>query len=149
MQDNAGLRLFLVYLFTLGTDGSSDPAETIRLAEKALAGLSEEEASLAQRYFGAALYRAGEYAQAVVRLEANCRSGGPGGRPWDWAFLAMAHAHLGHAVEARQWLHRLHAPLASAGPLRFLDELEAGLLRREAEAVVLLDPSFPADPFAR
>jgi eukaryotic-like serine/threonine-protein kinase len=149
MQDNPGLLLFLVYLFTLGTDGSSDPAETIRLAEKALAGLSGEEASLAQRYLGAALYRAGHYAHAVVRLEANCQRGAPGGRPWDWAFLAMAHAYLGHAVEARHWLDRMRAPRPSAGPLRVLDELEAGLLRREAEAVVLLDPAFPADPFAR
>jgi hypothetical protein len=115
----------------------------------ALARLSEEEAPLAQRYLGAALYRAGQYARAVVQLEANCQRGGPGGRPWDWAFLAMAHSQLGHAVEARHWLDRLRAPRLSAGPLRFLDELETGLLRREAEAVLLLDPVFPADPFAR
>jgi hypothetical protein len=29
-----------------------------------------------------------------------------------------------------------------------LDELRIGLLRREAEALVFDDPTFPADPFA-
>jgi hypothetical protein len=33
--------------------------------------------------------------------------------------------------------------------VRSFDGLEVDLLRREAEAVGLLDPVFPADPFAR
>jgi eukaryotic-like serine/threonine-protein kinase len=148
-RDDPGLALFLVYLSTLGPDGSSDPTETVALADRAITGLSDEEASPARRYAGAALYRASRYAEAIGQLEADCRRGGPAGRPWDWAFLAMAHARLGHTLDARRWLDRLRAHRPGAAPIRFLDDLELDLLRREAESVVLLDPAFPADPFAR
>ena len=37
---------------------------------------------------------------------------------------------------------------ARADRVRFWDEMEIRLLRNEAEAVVLYDPVFPADPFA-
>jgi hypothetical protein len=61
----------------------------------------------------------------------------------------MAHHRLGHAAEARLWLeHFRDLPSPSTPLLRSLDELEIELTHREAEAVVLLDPVFPADPFA-
>jgi hypothetical protein len=61
----------------------------------------------------------------------------------------MAHHRLGHREEARRWLERLreHRPSEEAG--RFWDELWIRLLRSEAEAVILYDPAFPDDPFAR
>ena len=105
-----GVELFVVYLLTLGPDGSDDRAEPVRLAERAIAALTKEEAARAQRYLGAALYRAGRYAEAVPRLEENCHRGGRDGGPWDWAFLAMAHHRLGHASEARHWLDHFLAP---------------------------------------
>ena len=75
-----GIELFVVYLLTMGPDGSADPGDTVRRAESAIAGLSVEEAMGAQRYLGAALYRAGRYAEAVSHLEANCAPRRPGGR---------------------------------------------------------------------
>ncbi len=62
---------------------------------------------------------------------------------FDGFFLAMAHARLGHLGEARSLYDRSVAWLrqfAAADPelLRF---------RAEAEAVVLYDPIFPANPF--
>ena len=66
-----------------------------------------------------------------------------------WPFLAMAHHRLGHRDEARRWLDRLRARQPSTDPAQFWDELEIRLLRGEAEAVVLYDPVFPDDPFAR
>jgi WD40 repeat protein/serine/threonine protein kinase/tetratricopeptide (TPR) repeat protein len=144
-----GIELFEVYLLTMGPDGSADPGDTVRRGESAIAGLSQEEALGAQRYLGAALYRAGRYAEAISHLEANTDPGGRNDGPWDWAFLAMAHARLGHDAEARRWLECFRArPGAATDSLPSLDELEAGLLRREAEAVVLLDPVFPAEPLA-
>ena len=66
----------------------------------------------------------------------------------DWVFLAMAHHRLGHHDEARRWLDRFRDRSPNLDPSAFWDELEIRLLRAEAEAVVLWDPIFPADPFA-
>ena len=62
---------------------------------------------------------------------------------------ATARARLGHAAEARRWLDNFaaRAPRPDAGPFGFLNDLEVVVLRREAEAVVLLDPGIPAEPF--
>ncbi len=60
----------------------------------------------------------------------------------------MAHHRLGHRDEARRWLDRLRNHEPSTDPDNFWDELEIRLLRSEAEAVVIYDPLFPADPFA-
>ena len=66
----------------------------------------------------------------------------------DWVFLAMAHHRLGHHDEARRWLDRFRDRSPNLDPAEFWAELEIRLLRTEAEAVVLWDPIFPADPFA-
>jgi WD40 repeat protein/tetratricopeptide (TPR) repeat protein len=138
------LDLFLVYLLTLGPDGAVDPSLSVRLAEAALRALTKGDALWAERYLGSALYRAGRYDEAVRRLEPNAKAGGP----WDWAFLAMSHHHLGQDTEARRWLDRLRTRARSTGPHALLDDLEFDLLRREAETVVLLDPAFPTNPLA-
>ena len=98
---------------------------------------------------GAALYRAGRYDQAIGRLEEAVRARGAAGSPRDWAFLALAHHRLQHHAEAKRWLERLRSHKPSTDPARFWDELEIRLLRSEAEAVILYDPVFPNDPFAR
>ena len=46
-------------------------------------------------------------------------------------------------------LDRLREHRPSEDPARFWDELEIRLLRSEAEALILYDPVFPNDPFAR
>jgi serine/threonine protein kinase/Flp pilus assembly protein TadD len=52
--------------------------------------------------FGAALYRAGKYHEAVRCFEAAAKTYRP--RAWNWCFLAMAHHRLGHARQARRCL---------------------------------------------
>jgi hypothetical protein len=66
----------------------------------------------------------------------------------DWVFLAMAHHRLGHHGEARRWIDRFRDGSPNLVPSEFRQELEARLLRTEAEAMVLWDPIFPPDPFA-
>jgi hypothetical protein len=144
-----GLQILLVHLLTLGPDGITNPAEVVRLAERAIGALSSGEAMLAQRYLGSALYRAGRYAEAFCRLQARCYGEGRGGGPWDWAFLAMTQSRMGHAAEARVALDRLRAFRPGAGSDHFHEALELEQLRDEAEAVVLLDPLFPIEPFAK
>jgi hypothetical protein len=71
----------------------------------------------------------------------------------DRVFLAMAHHRLGHHDEARRWLGRFRDRRSEFTPNMFWYErairlLAIRLLRAEAEAMVLWDPIFPADPLA-
>jgi hypothetical protein len=69
----------------------------------------------------------------------------------------MAHHRLGHQAQARTLLNELErwwkgiAAAKTDGAVAFAatDWLPLQVLRREAEAVILFDPVFPADPFAR
>ncbi len=111
---------------------------------------------------GAAHYRAGHFDQAIKRLEESnaafsefdvrrrCKL-------QNRLVLAMAHERLGHAAQARallaevqrSWQRIEAAKTDGAVALPTVDWLPLQLLRREAEALILYDPVFPADPFAR
>jgi uncharacterized protein HemY len=98
---------------------------------------------------GAVLYRAGRHEEAIRRLEEGLGARSGSGGPHVYAFLAMAHHKLGHRDEALRWLNldgwRHYVP--STDLILFWHELESRRLLSEAEAVVLYDPMFPADPF--
>ena len=134
----------------LGPEATADPEVPVRLAEAAVQGAAEtDKAELLEHARGRAVPR-----RPVRRGDppAGGRHPAPGrgeSCPQDWAFLAMAHHRLGHRDEARRWLDRLRTHQPSADPTQFWNELEIRLLRSEAEAVILYDPAFPADPFAR
>jgi WD40 repeat protein/Flp pilus assembly protein TadD len=132
----------------LGPDATADPGVPVRLAEIAVRGIGAGDKHAVLDTLGAALYRAGRYDEAIGQLEEGIRLRG-GEHPGDWPFLAMAHHRLGHRDQARRWLDRLREHRPSTGPAQFWGELETRLLRSEAEAVILYDPVFPADPFAR
>jgi tetratricopeptide (TPR) repeat protein len=136
--------------WALAPGPAGDPAAPLRLAEVA-AGPDGDPGAKADAVttLGAALYRAGRSDQAIGRLEEAIRARGGADSPRDWAYLALAHHRLGHRAEARRWLDRLREHRPSEDQARFWDELEVRLLRSEAEAVVLDDPVFPDDPFAR
>jgi WD40 repeat protein/tRNA A-37 threonylcarbamoyl transferase component Bud32 len=110
---------------------------SLRAVEKAPAA----QKSLFNTAVGALLYRAGRFEEAIERLE-------QGTGPAKWFFLALAHHRLGQSDTGRL---RLYVPdRARVLPLETLwDALEIRLLESEAEAVLLYDPVFPADPFAR
>ena len=67
----------------------------------------------------------------------------------------MAHERLGHAAQARNlltdvkraWQRILATKTDGAVSVQTPDWLPLQLLRSEAEALVLYDPVFPADPF--
>jgi tetratricopeptide (TPR) repeat protein len=123
-------------------------SETVRLAELAVSGAPEIDKPAILNTLGAALYRAGRFAEAVRRLEEAVQKRNGVSIEADWVFLAMAHQRLGHHDEARRWLDRFRDRRPNLIPAAFWHELEIRLLRAEAEAVVLWDPIFPADPFA-
>jgi WD40 repeat protein/serine/threonine protein kinase/tetratricopeptide (TPR) repeat protein len=91
----------------LTPNAGADPAQLVRLAEKALAESLKDQwhANL----LGVALYRAGRYEAAVKRLtEATSLNAGPywTNMLYTWFFLAMAQHRLGHADEAHRWLEK-------------------------------------------
>ena len=133
---------------SLVPEATTDPELPARLAEAALGKGPELNRDMYLSTFGAALYRAGRFDEAIRRLEEGIGIQGGEGLPSALAFLAMAHHRLGHRDQARGWLDRLRDHQPSTAPARFWDELEIRLLRIEAEAVIQYDPIFPADPFA-
>ena len=125
----------------------SDPDATVRLAEFGVKGRGNGPGQNRYRYIlGGALYRAGRFADAVQRLEEGIRLRDGSSGPEDWAFLAMAHHRLGHRAEATSWLDRLRSS-SQQGDVWWGFVIQR--LRSEAEAVILYDPVFPDDPFAR
>jgi eukaryotic-like serine/threonine-protein kinase len=125
-----------------------DVSEIVRLAEAGVSGAMASQKADLLNTLGAALYRAGRFAEAVRRLDEGIQTRNGESIRADWAFLAMAHHRLGHNDESRRWLDRFRDRSPNLDPAEFWDELEVRLLRTEAEAVVLWDPIFPANPFA-
>ena len=140
----------------LAPDAVADLEVPIRMARSAVEDADPPNKAVPLPALGAALFRAGRFGQAIRTLE------GARETPVTQAFLAMAHARLGHAAEARRWLARLETRRPALEPepgddlmkpdtslWAYYSGLKVRLLRGEAEAVVRHDPAFPEDPFAR
>jgi serine/threonine protein kinase/WD40 repeat protein/tetratricopeptide (TPR) repeat protein len=150
-----------VWTCTLTPNSRAAPAQLVALAEKALAKPGKDQWYANQDHWhvnqlGAALYRAGQCAEAVKRLtEATERDAHPYRTDmlYTWFVLAMAHHRLGHAEEARRWLDKaiegteqalkpLAEPLGNSGnseggiPPNWSRRLTLQLLRREAETLI-------------
>jgi WD40 repeat protein/serine/threonine protein kinase/tetratricopeptide (TPR) repeat protein len=140
----------VVWPCALTPDAVADPGVPVRLAQAALKihALTEREGSDRLRILGAALYRAGRFAEAIRILEESHRGRGDGGDPQGFAFLALAHQRLGHRAEARRWLDKLaaHQP-KETGDLSW-DDVDVRILRREAEWLILGGYPAAASPAA-
>jgi eukaryotic-like serine/threonine-protein kinase len=153
---NLGMARQVAWCYALCPFAVPDPTTPVSLAEFYVNGVRARVkpavlnaiGPVLYRTLGAVLYRAGRFEDAVQRLREGIRLGNRRGEALDWAFLAMAHQKLGHRDEARRWLDRLHGHEANTDSRQFWDEMAIHTLRREAEAVVLYDPVFPANPFA-
>jgi Flp pilus assembly protein TadD len=87
------------------------PEVVVRWGERAVSLFRGNE-----RVLGAALYRNGQFADAVRKLDESARLTTPVG--WDWLFLAMSHHQLGHAPEARTNLAKAHRWIVAAEAAR-------------------------------
>jgi WD40 repeat protein/tetratricopeptide (TPR) repeat protein len=117
-------------------EGSVNPTRPLKLLEPAVAVTPADFKTL-----GAALYRAGRYADAIGKLEGGMDLQGSGGTAADWLFLALAHQKLNHAEEAKKWLSkaqqsRLKEENAEGENLAWDQRVEMQLLHAEAEAVI-------------
>jgi hypothetical protein len=128
-------------------DPGSAPAAyrlALRRAEAASGDLPDN--SRVMNTLGVAQYRVGLYREALATLSrSNTLNGGR--EPADLAFLAMAQQSLGQHEAARQTLSQLRAAMKT--PSGITSPADSAAFLREAEALIELDPAFPADPFAR
>ncbi|MFI5459448.1 MAG: protein kinase [Isosphaerales bacterium] len=138
----------------IGPAPDVEPERLVQWAESALAALKKP---LHLHALGLALYRTGRLDESIRRLEeADTSAGDEVTSMQNRLVLAMAHQRRGHAATARALLAEVAAWWAAIGVgkserpagLPALDWMALLVLRREAEALIL-DPGFPADPFAR
>jgi len=141
----------LAWVCSLAPGALADANEPVRLAAQALARtdrLGQGQLGSVTHTYGAALYRAGRFREAVEQLERSAELHGDGGTAWDHLFLAMAHGRLGRGDEAGRRLrqatgsieHALEQNLRGNTPaalvLRYDHLLELRVLTREAERLV-------------
>ena len=145
---NDALQPYLVgWACCLAPDAVADYSPVLRCAEEH--AQAEPEWIFWRLIWGAALYRAGQYEQAIGRLteaeqlaqESDASLESP--VVYTWYFLAMAHHKLGHDVEAKKWLDKTtewtdnvlrdHEEGAAKAPWN--RRLTLKLLREEAEGM--------------
>jgi tetratricopeptide (TPR) repeat protein len=86
---------------------------------------------------GCFLYRAGRDDEASKWLQVAMKAASSGeGFAYDWVFLAMVHKRQGRPEEARKWLDKTKAYLASEVRTGAVVDLTLELLIREAEAAL-------------
>jgi WD40 repeat protein/serine/threonine protein kinase len=144
-KGNPGVGLQCLYACLPDPKAAGDPVQLVALGEaavKARAGADRWSRGIALRAYGAALYRARRYAEAVKALEEAGKYFPP--RAWDRLFLAMARKHLSEHAKARNEFDKAVQQIAAAGDDRatdarwyhWLERVEVLALRREAETVL-------------
>jgi hypothetical protein len=142
---------FVAWTCVLGPDAVAEPAKPVEWALEAVTRNPRDPKML--NTLAAALYRAGRFRDAIRRLDEAVTARSRDDSVFDWLFLAVAHARLGHIEEARRWLDQAERWFAQPGVKAvrgWESRLACTLLLREAVAVIR-DPVFelPADVFAR
>jgi WD40 repeat protein/tetratricopeptide (TPR) repeat protein len=137
------------WVLATGSIEQRDADRALVLARQAVALAPGQQVSL--NTLGVALYRAGQYAEAVSILEQSLTAGKGEFDAFDLFFLAMAHRQLGHATQARACFDRAVRWLSERTNLPAQDVTELAGFRAEAEAVLALagpGAELPADVFA-
>jgi tetratricopeptide (TPR) repeat protein len=136
----------------LAPEAADDLERAVALARYAVEHASPFERFAVSCTLGAILYRAGRAPEALVQLNEPIAAHGGWREQRALSFLGMAHHRLGNNLDARQCLKEASRPIVALRPDErpnsWPERLEYQMLRREAEAVILYDPIFPANPFA-
>jgi tetratricopeptide (TPR) repeat protein len=120
-----------------------DPVRALEAAHKAVDLAPQSE--LAWQVLGWAEYRSGHWQASALALEKSMdlQKDPKGGDPWQWFWLAMAHARLGHPEEARKWYHRAVAWVDRQDP-RAANTQEARRFQAEAAALLQIEDTSKA-----
>jgi tetratricopeptide (TPR) repeat protein len=113
-----------------------DPDRAVKLARKAVE--MDPETGAWWNTLAIAQYRSGEWNAAIETLNKSQKMRG-GGDAYDWFFLAMAHAQLGHKQESREWYDKAVEWMEESRPT------DVELVRFRAEGAGLLGPPSPTD----
>jgi serine/threonine protein kinase/WD40 repeat protein len=127
--------------------GRGQADEAVRWARVALE--REPNSTFFRNTLGAALYRAGKFAEAAVELERNIAANAPM-IGYDWVLLAMCKQKLAEMASAHNFLSRAAGWRPAGVPLTAPQPDDFLVLLREARALLegpLLD--FPPDVFTR
>src|SRR5262249_49507654 len=137
-RDKYAMLSTTAYACVEAPEGVVEPTLLVTIAHRGVAAFEGNE-----RVHGAALYRAGKWADALRRFEDSEKKYAQ--RAWDWLFLAMIHQRLGHSKEARAYLDRAkrwideantRPPSWGAGWGWWGERIEVEALRREAAALL-------------
>jgi WD40 repeat protein/Flp pilus assembly protein TadD len=124
----------------------ADLSYPVRLAERAAASDPKNPTYL--ETLGASLFRAGRFEEALERLDEAARLGQDlQDAACNWIFRGMAHHHLGHTKEAREWLDQavrwIDRDVSNDSGMSAIDTgfsrnqwLWLQFLRREAETLI-------------
>jgi tetratricopeptide (TPR) repeat protein len=104
------------WLACLAPDGLADYTPALQLSQSAVERAGPDERANHLNTLGAVQYRAGRNKEAIVSLrQAETLQADP----FNWAFLALAHARLGNQTEAKTWRDKLTGELtATFGTVR-------------------------------
>ena len=122
------------WTYATGPIDQRDPERAVMLARRAVALAPGVQLTL--NTLGVALYRAGQYAEAISVLERSLAAGKGDVDAFDLFFLAMAHHQLGHRPGPR--LLRPGRPVAGASTRTCRRTMSAELTGFRAEAEGLL-----------
>jgi len=122
------------WVCALAPGAVSDYRRPVALAEEAVRGAPPKVKPGFLKAWGAILYRAGRFQEAVERLNESVKAGKGQTAVQCWCFLAMAHFRLGEDAEARKFLAKAVQFKIAPGITRERVELE--LFREEAQALV-------------
>jgi serine/threonine protein kinase/WD40 repeat protein len=133
--DNATAHKNLAWLLLTAPQELRDPALALAEARKAVE--LEPKQFLFRNTLGVALYRSGQFAEAVPVLEQSLREGKGQADAFDLFFLAMSHHRLGEPAKAKQCQERAAAWFQDRQgklPAQWTHELTA--FQAEADAVL-------------
>jgi WD40 repeat protein/serine/threonine protein kinase/tetratricopeptide (TPR) repeat protein len=122
----------IVYTACLVPDHGLPADELLRIARE---GVEAERTVDRLELLGAAQYRARDFAEARTTLEEAVKLQRQGGSVWAKLFLALTHARLGQAEQARGLLDKTRLPANAGWEERLIDQrlrAEVGRLLKEA-----------------